>query len=98
MTILENRKSTPEQIYRQLMGLWQLHLSVSDPNLDYLDQLHRLLCSEETVLCESRLDLCLENLQQRLRDALALGLALQLPLWATTQAEVLEARLRELQG
>jgi Resolvase, N terminal domain len=68
-----NRDASPEQIYRQLMRLWRLHLSVSEPDLEQLRQVHRALSIQEVSLYQTRTDLCLENLQQRLRDAMALG-------------------------
>lgn len=79
----------PERRYRALMRLWQLHLSASEPDLGQLRQLHQALCTEEALLYEAKPELCVENLQQRLRDAQALGLPVQLPVWAVAHGEAL---------
>jgi hypothetical protein len=86
----------PERRYRALMRLWQLHLSASDPDLAQLRDLHQNLCTEETLLSETHPDLCLQNLQERIRDAIAVGLPLQLPVWAVSYGETLLEFLKEL--
>jgi hypothetical protein len=86
----------PERRYRALMRLWQLHLSASDPDLAQLRHLHQTLCTEEALLSETHPDLCLQNLQQRIHDAVAVGLPLQLPVWAESYGEALLERLKEL--
>jgi hypothetical protein len=96
MSLSINRHASPEQPYNRLMRLWQLHLSVSDPDLEQLRQLHQALCLQETTLCPARIDLCLQNLQQRLRDALAVGLELPLPIWAAAQGDAIQSGLEEL--
>jgi hypothetical protein len=97
MTLSIDRHASPQQIYSRLMRLWQLHLSVSDPDLEQLRQLHQAICLQETTLCPERIDLCLENLQQRLRDAFFIGLELQLPIWAAAEGDALQACLEEMQ-
>jgi hypothetical protein len=85
-----------ERRYRALMRLWQLHLSASDPDLAQLRHLHQSLCTEETLLSETDPNLCLQNLQQRICDAVAVGLPLQLPVWAERYGETFLKRLKEL--
>jgi hypothetical protein len=82
--------ATPEQIYDHTLMFWRMHLTVEDPDLPQLRELHRALCHQETLLCERHLDRCMQNLAQRLQDARSLGMQLSIPAWVTTQLEDLE--------
>ena len=68
--------------YRRLLNFWNLHLSVTDPDLRQLADIHRTLCRLEFDLYPQLLDECLANLTQRLRQTDHLALDLPLPLWA----------------
>jgi len=80
-----NPSATPQQIYSYLLAFWQMHLTVEDPDLAQLRDLHRALCHQERQLAEDALDLCLQNLFERLQQARSLGLQLSIPAWATTE-------------
>jgi hypothetical protein len=97
MITRQSPKLTPDRRYHELMRLWQLHVSASEPDCEQLRQLHQALSNEEAQLCTIRLDRCLENLQQRISDALAIGMRLQLPLWTTIEHnEAIRSWLEEL--
>ena len=81
--------ASPQQIYAYLLAFWRMNMTVEDPDLAQLRDLHRALCSQERQLSEHALDLCLQNLLQRLQEARTLGLQLWIPAWATAEIESL---------
>ena len=82
-----NPSATPQQIYAYLLAFWRMHLTVEDPDLAQLRDLHRALCSQERQLAQDALDFCLQNLLERLQQARSLGLQLSIPAWATTEID-----------
>jgi hypothetical protein len=68
------RQRTPSATpYACLLAFWQLHLTVEDPDLAQLRDLHRALCHQESQISSHALDFCLQNLLQRLQEARGLG-------------------------
>jgi hypothetical protein len=86
---------TPEQVYSYLLTFWRLHLTVEDPDLRQLRELHGALCRQEGRLCEDVPDFCLQNLLQRLQETRSLGLQLSMPAWATSAIENLTEAAEE---
>ena len=82
-------------LYRRMLTFWQLHLSVGDPDLRQLADIHRALCRLEFDLYPQLLDECLANLTQRLRETDHLALDLPLPLWAGNALAELETEGKE---
>ena len=92
---LRHLSATPQQIYAYLMAFWRMHLTVEDPDLGQLRDLHRAMCTQERQLAEDALDFCLQNLLQRLQEARSLGLQLAIPTWATNEIEGLTIQAEE---
>ena len=80
----------PLALYRRMLTFWQLHLSVGDPDLRQLADIHNALCRLEFDLYPQLLDECVANLTQRLRETDHLALDLPLPLWAGNALAELE--------
>lgn len=79
--------ATPQQVYAYLLAFWKMHLTVEDPDLTQLRDLHRALCNQEAQISAHALDLCLQNLLERLQQARDLGLQLSIPDWAMVAIE-----------
>jgi hypothetical protein len=85
-------------LYRRMLTFWQLHLSVVDPDLRQLADIHKALCRLEFELYPQLLDECITNLTQRLRETDHLALDLSLPLWACNALAQLETAIQEKQS
>ncbi len=88
----------PLALYRRMLTFWQLHLSVGDPDLRQLADIHKTLCRLEFELYPQLLDECIANLMQRLRETDHLALDLPLPLWAGNALAELEIAAQEKQS
>jgi hypothetical protein len=84
-----NTSASPQQVYAYLSAFWKMHLTVEDPDLPQLRDLHRALCNQESEICAYALDLCLQNLLERLQQARSFGLQLPIPAWATAELDTL---------
>jgi hypothetical protein len=90
--------ATPQQVYAYLLAFWKMHLTFEDPDLPQLRDLHRALCNQESQISAYALDLCLQNLLERLQQARDLGLQLSIPAWAMAEIENFTEQADEAQS
>src|SRR5579863_1420841 len=89
--ISTGNKPVSEQRYRCLATFWVMFAYADDVTQQQLEQMHRALSEQEERLCDQNLEMCMENLMQRLQTARSLGMSLSLPAWAVEKSEALAA-------